>query len=369
MSAASNKEAELLQENAELRARLEEAEETLRAIRAGEVDALVMGEQVFSLKGAETPYRFLVEAMNEAAVTLLADDTIYYCNGRLAERLGKPPGSLIGTSLRSLVAPADLPVFDRLMAEARQCSSKGELTIQCEGAAVPVQVSLSAMHDQEGHPLSVVVTDLTERKRAEDALRQAHDRLEQRVIERTAELWRQSEWLRITLTSIGDGLIATDAAGRITIINPVAAGLTGWPEQEAVGQPVQSVFRTINQGTREPGEDLVGRVLREGRNAMLDNDSALITRDGREVPIEDSAALIRDSQGRLAGAVLVFRDVTEKHQAMQKLREANAGLKRFNKLMVGRELRMVELKKEIDEVCARHGEAPRYGYGADGKEG
>src|SRR5690349_470651 len=119
MNTPSKRETKLLQENAELRARLEEAEETLRAIQSGEVDALVMGDQVYSLKGAETPYRVLVEAMNESAATLLPDGTIYYCNGRLAELLGRPPGSLIGTALRSLVAPADQPKFDALFTEGR----------------------------------------------------------------------------------------------------------------------------------------------------------------------------------------------------------------------------------------------------------
>lgn len=361
MNTPSKQQSELELENVELRAQLDEAQETLRAIRAGEVDALVIGEQVYSLKGAETPYRVLVEAMNEVAATLLPDGTLYYCNGRLAERLGQPPGSLIGTSLRRWVAPTDWPRFDALLAEARQNSSKGELSLQCEGApAVPFQLSVSVMHEQDGHPLCVVLTDLTERKRAEVALRQAHDTLEQRVIERTAELQREREWLRVTLASIGDALIATDATGRVTILNPVAAALTGWSQQDALGQPVRSVFRTLDEQTRAPGEDIVARVLREGRIIMLANRTALITRDGREVPVEDSAAPIRDSKGELAGAVLVFRDVTEKRRALKELRASNAELEHFNKLMVGRELRMLELKKEVDELCRQAGQPPRY---------
>ncbi|MBI5383418.1 MAG: PAS domain S-box protein [Verrucomicrobia bacterium] len=363
MNTPSKTAAELDVENAELRAQLEEAQETLRAIGAGEVDALVMGEQVYSLKGAETPYRLLVEAMNEAAATLLPDGTLYYCNGRLAERLGRLPGSLIGTSLHSLVTPADLPAFDKLLAEARQGSSQGELNLLCrEDQSIPVQISFSVMHEQDGHPLCVVITDLTERKRAEVALQQAHDSLEQRVIERTAELQRERERLSVTLASIGDALIATDAAGRVTILNPVGAALTGWSQQDALGQPVQSVFRVINEKTRAPGEDIVGQVLREGRIVMLANNTALITRDGREIPVEDSAAPIKDSAGKVAGAVLVFRDVTEKRRALKELRDSNAELERFNRLMVGRELRMIELKKEVDELCRRAGQPTRYGY-------
>jgi PAS domain S-box-containing protein len=364
MNTPSQRETELLRDNAELRARLEEAEETLRAIRAGEVDALVMGDQVYSLKGAETPYRVLVEAMNEVAATLLPDGTLYYCNGRLAERLGRPPGSLIGTSLRSLVALADLPAYDKLLSETRDCSSKGELSLRCrEDRSIPVQLSLSVMSEQDGHPICVVITDLTERKRAEEALRLAHDALEQRVIDRTAELDRERAWLRVTLSSIGDGLIATDAAGRVTILNPVAEALTGWSQQEALGQPVQTVFRTLDETTHVPGKDIVGQVLREGQIVTLANNSVLMTRDGREIPVEDSAAPIKGGDGRVVGAVLVFRDVTPKRRALKELQDSNFELERFNKAMVGRELRMIELKKEINLLCAQAGQPPRYPVG------
>jgi len=133
------------------------------------------------------------------------------------------------------------------------------------------------------------------------------------------QLSQQREWLRVTLVSIGDAVLAADTAGRITFLNPVAAGLTGWLEEQALGQPVQDVFQIINEQTRERSEDIVGRVLREGRVVTLANHTALITRDGREIPIEDSAAPIRDGAGNVAGAVLVFHDVTETRRAQEAL--------------------------------------------------
>ena len=95
---------DLAAENAELRARLEEAEDTLRAIRSGEVDALVMGEEVYTLKGAETPYRLLIESMNEGAATLAPDGTILYCNRRFAEMVATPAEQVIGSCLWQWVA-------------------------------------------------------------------------------------------------------------------------------------------------------------------------------------------------------------------------------------------------------------------------
>jgi PAS domain S-box-containing protein len=363
MNSSPRNAEELLQENAELRQRLEEAEETLRAIRAGEVDALMMGEQVYSLKGAETPYRILIEQMYEGAATLVEDGTVLYANRCLGLLLRTPLQEIVGSPLRRFVAAADLPRFDAVLAVGKQCFSKGDFNLQCpDGTTVPVQLSFGLLATPEVRAICVVAADLTERKRAEEALQQAHDSLEHRVIERTAELQRERERLTVTLASIGDALIATDPAGRVTILNPVAAALTGWPEQDALGQPIQNVFRTINEKTRAPGEDIVARVLRQNEIVKLANNTALITRDGRQVPVEDSAAPIRDSEGKVAGVVLVFRDVTEKRRVLQELRRANAELTQFNNAMVGRELRMIELKKEVDELCFKSGQPLRYNY-------
>ena len=136
------------------------------------------------------------------------------------------------------------------------------------------------------------------------------------------ELRRQREWLKVTLSSIGDAVLATDTAGHVAFLNPVAETLTGWVEKDALGQPVQSVFRIINDETRAPGEDIVARVLREGRVVALANHTALVARDGREVPIEDSAAPIKDSAGTVSGVVLVFHDVTERRRVQAAVRQS-----------------------------------------------
>jgi PAS domain S-box-containing protein len=149
--------------------------------------------------------------------------------------------------------------------------------------------------------------------------------LEREVAERKKaeeDLRRQREWLRVTLSSIGDAVIASDTEGRITFLNAVAVALTGWQIEETLGQPVQGVFRIINEKTHASGEDLVAQVLTEKRVVGLANDTALVTKDGREVPIEDSAAPILDPAGNVIGVVLVFHDVTEKRHAQARLREA-----------------------------------------------
>ncbi len=133
------------------------------------------------------------------------------------------------------------------------------------------------------------------------------------------QLRQHREWLRVTLASIGDAVIACDSEARVTYLNPVAEAVTGWKMQEALGRQIQSVLRLINEQTRQPCEDPVACVLREGRPVGLANRTVLLSKDGREVAIEDSAAPILDASGGIAGVVLVFHDVTEKRRAQERL--------------------------------------------------
>lgn len=135
---------------------------------------------------------------------------------------------------------------------------------------------------------------------------------------------RESErrWVT-TLASIGDAVIATDPAGRVTFINSVARGLTGWGREDAAGQPIQNIFRIIDEKTLEPREDLVKKVLKEGSVIVLSNNTALITREGKSIPIEDSAAPIKDKEGQVTGAILVFHDVSEKRRAQEELKASH----------------------------------------------
>jgi PAS domain S-box-containing protein len=115
----------------------------------------------------------------------------------------------------------------------------------------------------------------------------------------------------VTLSSIGDGVIATDREGRVTFMNAVAEQLTGWQRSDATGRPVREIFRIVNEDTREPVEEPVEQVLASGRTVGLANHTVLIARDGTERPIDDSGAPIVDALGHMHGVVLVFRDVTE----------------------------------------------------------
>jgi PAS domain S-box-containing protein len=170
---------ELEAELKETQLRLEEAEETLRAIQNNEVDALIVdgpqGQQVFTLQGAEQPYRTLMETMSEGALTVAADGTILYCNQRFAEMLKSPLNRIIGSSFQEIMPSWEWHAFKALLAECRKEGCKGEYHLGTfEGGQVPVHISASPLRLQGLEGFCIVATDLTEQRMIEQQLRQSH---------------------------------------------------------------------------------------------------------------------------------------------------------------------------------------------------
>jgi PAS domain S-box-containing protein len=134
------------------------------------------------------------------------------------------------------------------------------------------------------------------------------------------------QWLTAVLNSIGDAVIATDAQGRVTFLNPVARTLTGWEPEEAAGKSLTKVFQTISEDSRQPALDPVARVLREDVVVGLSKHTILIAKDGTERPIDDSGAPIKEKGGATTGVVLVFRDIAERQRLEHELRRRLAEL-------------------------------------------
>jgi len=134
--------------------------------------------------------------------------------------------------------------------------------------------------------------DITEHKQAEETLK------------------KSKEWFSTTLKSIGDAVITTDINGDITLLNPVAESLTGWSQAEAAGKPLNEIFNIINEETREPVENPVRKVLSTGNIIGLANHTILISKEGDEIPINDSASPIKNDEGDIFGVILVFRGIT-----------------------------------------------------------
>ena len=179
------------------------------------------------------------------------------------------------------------------------------------GQAQEVYLSVTATpFGYSGEELALLVLeDVTAQKRAENALRQSE------------------QWLAITLRSIGDAVVATDGEGRIRFMNPVAEGLMGWKLEDIKKRKLTEVFNIVNKDTRRPVENPVEKVILQGGTFGLANHTVLIARDGNEIPIDDSAAPIKNDAGDILGVILVFRDVTERDRAEEELRASAADLR------------------------------------------
>ncbi len=184
----------------DLKTRLEEAEETLRAIRTGAVDALLVqgpeGNQVFTLEGAEHPYRVFIEAMHEGAATLTHDGTILYANQAFSRLVKKSLKSVIGTSVHALVAETDRSRFVSSLQQLGERNVEMEISLgtHVEGV-VPVRVSLTLLPLAGDPQVCMVVTDLSERKAAEEALRRSEKRL--RYLSSELLVTQEKEWKRV----------------------------------------------------------------------------------------------------------------------------------------------------------------------------
>jgi PAS domain S-box-containing protein len=220
------------------------------------------------------------------------------------------------------------PGFETLVFKAsRGIEDIYELTyIRKDGSRFPAIVSVTALRDDSGAIIGYLLigTDNTARKRIEaerQHLLEVQEETNKQLQLTNITLQVSEEKLSVTLHSIGDAVIATDAEGRVTLLNPLAQKLTGWTHAQAAGLPVEAIFHIINQETRQPSTIPVMETLANGTTQGMANHTILIARDGSECAIADSCAPIRDRDGQVVGAVLVFRDVTGEYAVQKTLRD------------------------------------------------
>jgi len=239
-------------------------------------------------------------------------DTIYFKDiaGRFI-RVNRAQAELLGASPEDVIGKTDFDFFtpshasaayadeQRIIASGEPLTSKVERIRRADGIFRWVSTTKTPITNENGQVTGIagISRDISELKWAQEAL----------AVER--------ERLAVTLRSIGDGVIATDRQGRVTLINRAAETLTRWDAKKATGRDLTDVFRIIHEGTREPCENPVQRVLESGKITSLANHTVLIARDGTEKNIADSAAPIRDNDGKTIGVVIVFRDVTDEKRA------------------------------------------------------
>jgi formate hydrogenlyase transcriptional activator len=295
----------LLDELQELTSRMMEAEETLRAIRGGEVDALVVstgaGDQVFTLSGAERPYRIMIETMNEGAITLGSDGTILFCNQRFADIVEGSLEKVQGSSIYRYILSKDLQLFEALVTQGVEGCSHVELALQTGGEnIIPVFLAVSPLQLTDMHgAVCMVVTDLTEQKRNETMLTEAA--VTDQILNNTDEIF-----------------VLCDSQGRVIRANQsINMLLSGSP-----------LFQTFDGALRLRYPDGTPFVLLSAMSdKIIHSVEVLFTQGDKSFTFLLSANLLTNPKG-VIGIVVVMVNITE-HKKMDKaLQNAHDDLER-----------------------------------------
>lgn len=313
---------ELQREVQELRDRLEVAEETLRAIREGEVDALVVstpkGDRLFTLEGADYPYRVFVEGMKEGAATITPDGIILYCNSRFAALLKQPLQKVIGTNFQLFLSPLDQQFFQTLSRQADEGVGKGELSlIASDKTNVPVQVAMNRLK-LNNDIYCLIVTDLTEQKQNLEII--AAEKLARSILEQAAE-----------------AIVVCDQKGKIIRASQLAYQLYG---DNPLFRTFEDVFPL--QFIQQPQEQQENKPKkRKNKNEISEHFSLAVIFEGNNVQGVEvifqrkdrkksnlllSARSMLDANNHIQGCVVTLTDITSLKQTEAALRELNETL-------------------------------------------
>ncbi len=258
------------------------------------------------LRTSEARYRGLFENVVDGVYIATRDGEFIAVNPALVEMLGYDDVDDLkaaGKTTILYVNPIDRErVFARLEADGFVKNFEYRLRRK-DGGEIVVLENSRAIYDNAGKIVAHegTITDITERKRAE------------------TRVFEEKERAQVTLQSIGDGVITTDAEGIVDYLNPVAQDLTGCDLRTARGKHISKIMMIVNERTRAPVENPVIRCLKEGRVVTLADDSVMITKGDEEVPIQDSAAPIRDRIGNIVGSVMVFHDISKESRLFRQI--------------------------------------------------
>ena len=292
----------------------------------------------------------VIESSEDAIITQDLDGIVTSWNRGAERTYGYSAQEMIGKPIAQLAVPDRGPEMAMILEQIRNGEHVDHyrtLRRTKAGALIHTSLSVSPVRDAAG--------------RITGAARIARDVTAE--VQAQAEIAEHRERLRVTLNSIGDAVLTTGPDARITYLNPVAEQLTGWSTGEAAGQPMERIFRIVNEDSRQPVENPVTKVLKEGRVVGLANHTVLLSRDGKEVAIDDSAAPIRSAAGEMLGVVLVFRDITQRRETERLIEAQTRELRQRAHLMERVHCFVRDLEDRI--VYWNPGVTELYGYSAE----
>ena len=329
-----DKGGDILAENEKLRQQLAEAQETLRAIQHGEVDALIVstpeGEQVYSITGAEKPYRVLIEEMKEGAVMLSEDGRILYCNNGFAKIVKQPLHSLIGKSISGMVNLTHLNSFHELLASSRKSEGTKEKDVAflaTDGTVVPTHVSVNSSLKDNLKKTFLVITDLTQHMQQE--VKQYTNDLELEITERkkAEEALRESEErLRFHAENTPLAVVEWDSKFVVTRWAGEAEKMFGWTAIETLGKPIMDL-----QMIYEPDIPIVEKTVKRLTNGetKVVSSNRNITKDGRVLYCTWYNSVLHDTEGKMDSVFSFVEDNTAKVKVEKELEEINKNLEKL----------------------------------------
>jgi two-component system phosphate regulon sensor histidine kinase PhoR len=317
---------------------LEEANDTLEAIRTGEVDALVIngtdGHQVYTLKSADQTYRIFIEQMIQGAITINQSGTILYSNSQFATLINQPLEKVIGQSFYKYFMESDVALCKELVDGAWQdIVTKAELRLKGKHGEIPVLLSLKILNLDEGISLSVILTDLSEQKLtqrlllkkneellvSEQLASQLNTNLEASVKSRTQELYKSQQQLSRVLETMAEGVMIVDVNNRMTYANKMAQEFLGVNESEYQNKEYHNLKWKTYKLDGEPlkaEENPIYRAMKTGK-AIYDFEIALQTPGRALFYVAVNAVPIYDEDHTLTGGIGTFVDVTHRRKAIQ----------------------------------------------------
>ncbi|HEX2969833.1 MAG TPA: PAS domain S-box protein [Bacteroidales bacterium] len=332
---------DLIKEINELKIRLSETEETLTAIRRGEVDAIVVsgenGDKIFSLASSETPYRIIIEQMDEGAVTISANGIILYCNQRFSEIVSAPPEKTVGISFSEFISERDITEFERLLHDSTKRPVRGELSLA--HSKKTIRLSLSPLPSNIEGDICIIVSDITEISNYQNYLREMVD-------ERTSELKIANRHLNIDIEKLRSAekalqdseilfrsafdegavpMILTSREGDFLKVNRAFSNLTGFSEKELLGMSYLDITHPDDLEPSIKGRD----ELEKNKMASFRLEKRYIRKDGKQVWVRISTAPVRDINGRWDFFVTHVQDINKRKIAENRLRESKERFKQL----------------------------------------
>jgi two-component system cell cycle sensor histidine kinase/response regulator CckA len=289
----------------DLIARLEEAEETLSAIRDGEADAIIVsglgGERVLILEDVEHRHRLFFESMKEGAVTLLPEGNIAFCNRRFEEMVRMEQGRAVGSPLAYFLTPEQATILKSVLERSEAESSPAELMLRAsDGTQVPIQLVVRGISERQGGGFCLLITDLTEQRKKEYA----------------------DSFLAAIAESSEGPIISTTLNGTIVSWNRGAERLYGYAAEEIIGRPLRGLLPASKS---DEAHEILERVCKG--ETVKQVETKRVGKYGQLIDVSLTAMPIHDAEGNLTGVCKIVHDITERKQVERALRESEERLR------------------------------------------